>query len=215
LKDLPRTFPSDPYFKDPLVLQSMERILKSYIKRNPTIGYCQGMNFIVGRLMKYLSEEETFWVFSMIVESYLPFDYFAMMVGVLIDQKMFMKFVCCEFKNMHSKFTSLGFDPSILAFQWFVCIFSYNMPEATSLQILDLFILKGTKTLFSVGLALIQILQDQIMQCQDIGDMFQILESNNTVFKLSRKILELALKQNLITNKVIKVMRKQFREEAL
>jgi hypothetical protein len=32
------------------------------------------------------------------------------------------------------------------------------MPEQTSLQILDLFLLKGTKTLFSVGLALIQIL---------------------------------------------------------
>ena len=51
------------------------------------------MNFIAGRLRKFLTEEETFWVFTMIVETYLPFDYFAMMVGVLIDQKMFMRFV--------------------------------------------------------------------------------------------------------------------------
>jgi hypothetical protein len=95
------------------------------------------------------------------------------MIGVLIDQKMFMKFVQCEFKRLYRKFTALGFDPSILAFQWFVCIFTYNMPEKvsqkrcyeiqTSLQILDLFLLKGTKTLFSVGLALVQILQDQIL----------------------------------------------------
>ena len=49
----------------------------------------------------------------------------------------------------------LGFDPAILAFQWFVCIFSYNMPEQTSLQILDFFMLKGSKALFAVGLALI------------------------------------------------------------
>lgn len=68
----------------------------------------------------------------MIVETYLPFDYFALMVGVLIDQKMFMKFVKCEFKRLYQKFTSLGFDPSILAFQWFVCIFTYNMPEQVS-----------------------------------------------------------------------------------
>jgi len=67
--------------------------LKSYIKRNPTIGYCQGMNFIAGRLRKFLNEEETFWVFTMIVENYLPFEYFSMMVGVLIDQKVFMRFV--------------------------------------------------------------------------------------------------------------------------
>ena len=59
--------------------------MKAYIKRNAIIGYCQGMNFIAGRLRKFMSEEETFWVFTMIVETYLPFDYFAMMVGVLID----------------------------------------------------------------------------------------------------------------------------------
>jgi Rab-GTPase-TBC domain len=69
----------------------------------------------------------------MIIESYLPFDYFAMMVGVLIDQKMFMRFVQCEFKRLYRKFNSLGFDPSILAFQWFVCIFTYNMPEKVRL----------------------------------------------------------------------------------
>ena len=63
----------------------MERILKAFIKRNPTLGYCQGMNFIVGRLRKFLSEEETFWVFTLIVETYLPYDYFALMIGVLID----------------------------------------------------------------------------------------------------------------------------------
>ena len=87
------------------------------------------MNFIAGRMRKYLSEEETFWVFTMIVETYLPFEYFSMMVGVLIDQKIFMRFVQQENKKMYKKCMDLGFDPAILAFQWFVCIFSYNMPE--------------------------------------------------------------------------------------
>jgi hypothetical protein len=30
------------------------------------------------------------------------------------------------------------------------------------------------------------------MQCDDIGDMFQILEPTNTVFTLGKKIVELA-----------------------
>lgn len=38
-------------------IDSIERILRAYVKRNPTIGYCQGMNFIVGRLRRFLSEE--------------------------------------------------------------------------------------------------------------------------------------------------------------
>ena len=87
------------------------------------------MNFIAGRLRKFLNEEETFWVFTMILETYLPFDYFAMMVGVLIDQKMFMRFVQSEFKQLYKKFEQLEFNPQILAFQWFVCIFSYSMPD--------------------------------------------------------------------------------------
>ena len=36
---------------------AVERVLQAFSKRNPSIGYCQGMNFIVARLKKYLNEE--------------------------------------------------------------------------------------------------------------------------------------------------------------
>jgi hypothetical protein len=90
---------------------------------------------------------------------------------------------------VYQKFQEIGFDPSILAFQWFVCIYSYNMPEETSLRILDLFILKGGKILFTIGLALLQLLKDQIMTCKDITDMFRVLESTNTIYTLSLNII--------------------------
>lgn len=38
-------------------MKSIENILKAYSVRNPTIGYCQGFNFIVGRLVRIMSEE--------------------------------------------------------------------------------------------------------------------------------------------------------------
>ena len=40
----------------------MRNILTAFIKRNPSIGYCQGMSFVVKRLLTCLSEEEAFWV---------------------------------------------------------------------------------------------------------------------------------------------------------
>lgn len=40
------------------------------------------MNFVLGRLIKYLTEEEAFWVFSMLIESILPIDFYTQMVGV-------------------------------------------------------------------------------------------------------------------------------------
>ena len=46
--------------------------------RNLTIGYCQGFNYIVGKLLMMLNfnEEDVFWVFTQIAENYLPFDFY-------------------------------------------------------------------------------------------------------------------------------------------
>mmetsp|Transcript_25856 Transcript_25856/g.19494 ORF Transcript_25856/g.19494 Transcript_25856/m.19494 type:complete len:110 (-) Transcript_25856:504-833(-) len=104
-----------------------------------------------------------------------------------------MQMVQEKLENVHDKFKSLGFDPSILAFQWFVCLFSYNMPEETSLRILDLFMLKGHKAIFSIGLALVYLMKDQILICNDISDMFRVLESRNKIFELSPHILYIAM----------------------
>ena len=43
------------------------------------------MNYIVGRLVKYMNEEEAFWTLTMILETILPIDYYSNMIGVLID----------------------------------------------------------------------------------------------------------------------------------
>jgi hypothetical protein len=43
------------------------------------------MNFIVGRLLRFMNEEESFWTLAMIIETILPTDYYSNMVGVLID----------------------------------------------------------------------------------------------------------------------------------
>ena len=40
------------------------------------LGYCQGFNFIVGRLLQVMTEEEAFWTFTCIVENIMPVDYF-------------------------------------------------------------------------------------------------------------------------------------------
>ena len=44
--------------------------------------------------------------------------------------------------------------------------------------------------------------------------MFKILETENSVFTMSRRILELAEKQTIITNSMIRQTRHLFTEEA-
>jgi hypothetical protein len=50
-------------------------VLRAFVRRNPVQGYIQSMNYIVGRLLMVLEEEEAFWVFVLIMEKYLPIDY--------------------------------------------------------------------------------------------------------------------------------------------
>jgi hypothetical protein len=74
------------------------------------------MNFIVGRLLKFMDEEEAFWTLSMIIETVLPLDYYSNMVGVLIDQKVFSILLQERDPELCEYMQKMSFDPSLLAF---------------------------------------------------------------------------------------------------
>jgi len=71
--------------KQPSFRASLNNVLSAYSIRNPSIGYTQGFNFIVARLLEVLDEEEAFWVFTRIVECIMPLDYYSNMFGAVID----------------------------------------------------------------------------------------------------------------------------------
>ncbi len=55
--DLKRTFPDVEFYKKEENLQKLKNILSCYSIRNASIGYCQGFNFIAGRLLEILKDE--------------------------------------------------------------------------------------------------------------------------------------------------------------
>lgn len=78
----------------------MERILKCYARRNPYVGYCQGMNFILNLLMTLdFTEEDCFWIISTILEDIIPLGYYTNMSGVAVD----IKILQIALKLMYSK----------------------------------------------------------------------------------------------------------------
>lgn len=66
-------------------MEALKSILCAFLLRNPTVGYCQGMNFLAQRLLTLLKEEEAFWVLTSIIEQYVPLDNYCNLVGVLVD----------------------------------------------------------------------------------------------------------------------------------
>ena len=59
--------------------------MRAYVWRNHSIGYMQGMNFLLARLRKVLTEEETFWTFVTIIEVYLPPEHYSSTSGIELD----------------------------------------------------------------------------------------------------------------------------------
>jgi hypothetical protein len=45
-------------------------VLLAFSKYDSTIGYVQGMNFIVGSLLMHCSEEVAFWLFVSLIEDF-------------------------------------------------------------------------------------------------------------------------------------------------
>jgi hypothetical protein len=41
---------------------SLRRVLRAYSFYDREVGYCQGMNFIAGMFLTFMSEEDAFWL---------------------------------------------------------------------------------------------------------------------------------------------------------
>jgi hypothetical protein len=73
------------------------------------VGYYQGMNFLIYRIRKVLDEEDTFWMFALIVESYLPPDFYVELYGATTNAQM-LKRIFDQYNyipNVMNKFNEL------------------------------------------------------------------------------------------------------------
>jgi len=83
--DLNRTFSREKNLKENIDI--LKNILYAFTIRNISLNYCQGLNNIVRHLLKMMNfkEEETFYLFLILIEKILPHDYFLYGIGVEAD----------------------------------------------------------------------------------------------------------------------------------
>ena len=79
--------PQLPYMApDSMGVKQLTNVLQAYSVKKPEVGYCQGMNFLVQRLLSVgMTEEEAFWTLVMMIENYFPPDMYSNLIGVLVD----------------------------------------------------------------------------------------------------------------------------------
>eukprot|EP00347_Sterkiella_histriomuscorum_P005367 403356882 len=164
-------------------INQLRNVLSCYIKRNPTIGYCQGMNFIVAKLLSIMNEEEAFWTLCLIMESILPIDQYMNMVGILIDQKVFRDMMSDLMPQLTEHLDEINFDPSLLIFQWFIQV-----------KIIDLLFILGNKALFLSALAIIYSLKNELENALDFQSAFTIVDNYSKELITTKEFTEAVTK---------------------
>lgn len=125
-KDIPRTFPGHPAL-DVEGRNSLRRVLLAYARHNPSVGYCQAMNFFAGLLLLLMPEENAFWALVGIIDDYFDGYYTEEMIESQVDQLVFEELMkerfpklggmdlwtmvlihFCEYASLGKCFSSLG-----------------------------------------------------------------------------------------------------------
>jgi len=138
--------PNDNGLSNSELQENLRELLNIYSCRNPYIGYCQGLNFIAGEILRLgfskevfiknppkitiiINLKEAFWMLGYILEVALPVDYYTSMISLMVDQKVFSELIALHLCELNDKFKELGLEPSIFLLQWFVCLFSCTVEQ--------------------------------------------------------------------------------------
>ncbi|KAJ5104796.1 hypothetical protein NUU61_002143 [Penicillium alfredii] len=176
-KDLNRSLPEYPGFQSEEGIGRLRRVLTAYSWINAEIGYCQAMNIVVAALLIYMSEAQAFSLLSVLCDRLLPGYYSTTMYGTLLDQKVFESLVE---KTMPVLWDHLGkFDVqlSVVSLPWFLSLYINSMPLVFAFRVLDVFFLEGPKVLFQVGLAILRVNGEELLDVQDDGSFISVLKS--------------------------------------
>ena len=210
-KDIGRTFPEHPLFsidKNGFIGQeALKNVLKAYACYNSNVGYCQGMNFIVGFLLiiSGLREEETFWMFVALANYKITSDPLSLpgIDGFYIEYFPLLKVLIAIFDmQFHEKipelkehFDNTGFDPVLWLHKWFQTLFLYSYPLAFCIRIWDAIFSNGISFIIPFSLTMLRLLEKSLLEkdFSAINDEIKNIKEN-TILPFPDYIIKQALK---------------------
>ncbi|TFK34555.1 rab-GTPase-TBC domain-containing protein [Crucibulum laeve] len=193
-KDVGRTMPLNIFFGgDGAGVDKLRRVLIAYSRRNPAVGYCQGMNLVTSTLLLvHADEEEAFWMLVAIVERILPEDFFSpSLLPSRACPLVLLDYVQEYTPKLHAHLTELGVDLAAICFSWFLSLFTDCLPVETLFRVWDVFLVDGLDVLFRIALAILRSNEQELLKCGSIPAVYVALENLPTRMWEADKLLQL------------------------
>jgi len=176
-KDLNRSLPEYAAYQDQRGIGRLRRVLTAYSWTNDEVGYCQAMNIVVAAILIYTSEAQAFFLLSALCDRLVPGYYSRDMYGTLLDQKVFENLVEKTMPVLWEHLVKSDVNLSVVSLPWFLSLYINSMPLVFAFRVLDVFFLEGPKVLFQIGLAILRINGEELLDMTDDGSFISILKN--------------------------------------
>ncbi|CRG99282.1 GTPase-activating protein, putative [Plasmodium relictum] len=166
LIDISRTFPELLIF-DKYAQQQLYRILNAYSNYEPAVGYCQGMNFLVGLLLivSNFNELETFCVLVSLMNNYHLKEFYKEKFPLLNKYiYVFEKILQNEIPDLVEHFNKEEVFPPVYLHQWMLTLFIASLPIKSVIVIWDFLFSTSIKMIIIISIALLKILKSYLMK---------------------------------------------------
>lgn len=124
-----------------------------------------------------MSESQAFFLLSVLCDRLLPGYYSTTMYGTLLDQRVFESLVERTMPILWEHLVKSDVQLSVVSLPWFLSLYINSMPLIFAFRVLDVFFLEGPKVLFQVGLAILRINGEDLLDITDDGAFISILKT--------------------------------------
>ena len=124
-----------------------------------------------------MSESQAFFLLSALCDRLLPGYYSTTMYGTLLDQRVFESLVEKTMPILWEHLVKSDVQLSVVSLPWFLSLYINSMPLVFAFRVLDVFFLEGPKVLFQVGLAILRINGEDLLDITDDGAFISILKT--------------------------------------
>ncbi|KAK4228916.1 TBC1 domain family member 2A [Podospora fimiseda] len=188
--DITRTLTDNIFFRKGPGVAKLNEVLLAYSRRNPEVGYCQGMNLVVANLLLITpSAEDAFWLLVTLVEHILPAGYFDhSLLASRADQQVLRQFVSEVLPKLSAHFEELSIDLETMTFQWFLSVFTDCLSAEALFRVWDVVLCTpqdGGAFMFQVALALLKLNESQLLACESPAGVYTYINHQMTNHAIS------------------------------
>ncbi|KAJ7090321.1 rab-GTPase-TBC domain-containing protein [Mycena belliarum] len=155
---------------------SLKSLLQAYLTMVPDVAYSVGLTLIAGHLLVLSPEEDAFWIFVSIMDSYLRPYFSSNTTQMEVDAALFSRALENNDAQVAKKvLLDMSINPLDLCRPWFTTLFVDALPPEYLNRVWDLFLYEGIPFLFRVALALFHSCRRQILEAINQESVFDVL----------------------------------------